>query len=530
MACSYDDKAARLQGVIDAIYGRDNGDAVAEAFDIKSQLGYAARHAAISLDITPELASPGTKGIRQWLLGDIAGMSHRPNEVLGDDIANPVLKAYEDYAKRVAGENATGHMLEAKEGQLNPDRLVELKEDSGVYDAVDEARALIEERFANDPDRLQYGRKWLEARIEGKGDNGEETAGLVRQAGSNLTKNLLVNNLRSGVLNHVQLATTTYPEFGIQATRAGEKAYKAAVKAKNPELEFIGGGRFYDQTSPLDKFDFFNRPEHRNQGVTYYTAKLKALKEGKGEEAAREIGRAAIEKTQFKSRLGNEPRAYWGEGGKTRLSLLSYSIQMKRLHNGWLHGLADGIVTRNADLVKKNGQALAYFALANAAINGVTADIPEEVAWPIKLAFPRFYNALRQADRVSLTGLLDMDTAELSRIPLTNAGFLLKVPVLYDKLSDTLDKANNLMHHFDSPKAWLKAMQQASLLMPAIPIIGNKNAGNIAEWAYRLTTGDYERYTLGGKRYETSPGSETLRLITGKGYGEAQQAAAMDTR
>lgn len=529
MACSDEDKAARVQALIDALYDRDNSPAIEGAFDLNAQLEYASYNAEMKEANTPELAEPENAGLRSWLTGNLADRTHRPSEVLGSDIVNPVLDAYEAYARKVAGENASLHDVEKGEAKLDVDRLAELKEDAGVYDAIEDARDLIEERFENDPARLQYGRKWLEARIENKGDKGGKEAEKFREAGNNMTRNMLMNNIRSGILNHLQLATTTYPEFGIRATERGRKAYNQAKKSGSDELDFVKGGLFYDNSSRWDRFDFFSRPEHSNQGITYFTAKLKALESGKSESAAREAGRAAVEKTQFKSRLGNEPRAYWSEQGKTKLSLLSYSMQMRRLHLQWWGDLAEGVLTKNREMIADSGKKLAYFMLANGAINGVTADIPEEVGYFMRVAFPKFYAGMRQADRLSLMGLLDMDTAELSRIPLTNVGLLTKAGVLAEKTMDLTDKAQKAMAHPGSPKTWVKAMQTAALFLPPIPIIGNKNAGALAEWAYRVSFGDYDRYTLGGKKYETNAPSETLRLIRGRGLGEGLESLDRDT-
>lgn len=512
--CPPDSLAARFYGKGDAIFNKDNSQAVDEGISrLDAKLHYSAAHALFAAEEESYLKSTN-EGFKGWLTGNLSDVTWHPNEILGDDITEGVLEAYDKYAEMVAGEFGRNQMPNELDEKQTAAALKRFRVDAGLTKALVRAEIDANKKFKNDPDRLEYAQSWIH-RFRGAGIKGSEIDRVIDGVGGNLARNLLMNNMRAAAQNFFQITTTTLPEYGFEATHKGMQAYRAAVKSNSPELKEaqIGKSRFYEDK--YTKYDMFSKPESFNQGVTYFTAKLKALSEGKSQEEAKKIAKNAIQTYQFKHRAGNEPRHYWGSQGKTHLSLLSYGIQMRRLYNDWWKGAYTAVKNKDEKQFREFGRKILYFMGANALLNGITADIPEEVAAALKLFAPNTYKALRTADQFSIFGALDIDTAELARIPVTSAGFVLKVPVLWDKLGDTIQATERMLTH-PSAKSFVKVLKEAALLAPPVPIIGNKNIGNITEWVYRSTFGDWDRYTHTGKKYQTDPVTEAKGVLTGQ--------------
>lgn len=533
--CSDGALTNRLIASADAMFHSDNSAMVERTSTVEDMLHYAAGHAQF-VEKGPNYLKPLEKGklarpdgdglIKGMLTGNIAEMQNRPSEVLGDDITAPVLDAYEAFAKKVAGDEALQmhrNDFDAQVAKQNQETLQQHRKDAGLNDAMTMAGRKLDSKFQNDPQRLEYGKAWLE-RLKGDRLGQDSIEKDEAKIQGNLSKNLLMNNIRAGIQNHLQLATTTLPEYGFKDTARGFDAYRAAVSTKSPELENMGGARFYEGGS---KWDFFQLPEGMNQGTTYFTAKLKAKASGSSEAEAVLAGKKAIEQLQFRNRLGNEPRHYWKKSGATRLSLMSYAIQMRRLHLSWWKGLAEGMKTGDKAAVHKNARAILYFMGANALINGPTADLPDEVGGALKIIAPKTYNVIRQLDRFSLMGALDIDTAELARIPLTPAGFAVKVPVLWSKISSTGDKVSKFMQH-PTPKTFISAGKDLTLLAPPVPVIGNKNAMNMLEFIVRSVIGDWKRYTPGGKKIQSNPVTELRAIPFGRPLSQDLEGARKD--
>jgi hypothetical protein len=547
MACDRDPRAARVQAYLDFIKRTDNSHVVEQAFDAQAQLHYAAYKSKLNESRTlgpleDGKLSPAKTSARAWLTGDIADMHYRPSEILGDDIAESVLTAYDKYSAMMAKEgqkDVLGLRPETAEAtaKIDPDRLLELREDSGLLDAVEEAKDLAYEKFENDPDRLEYTLEWLK-RFESPNRPGDVEKAL-RYLTGNLSKNLLLNNIRAGVQNHLQLAVTTLPEYGGRLTRQGWNDYHAAVQAKSPELAEaqIGKARFYEEAG--NNLDFFNRPESMNQGVTYFTAKAKALAEGKTESEARTIGRKAIEQLQFKHRAGNEPRAQWNTLGSVNMSLMSYMIQFRRTHNRFwgefTDGLKAGAKSGNYQKAQDAARKLGYMYLANGIVNGVTSDIPIEIAGPLQYFNPKFYGMLRQLDRASITGMFDMDTAEISRTSLLAWTQIAKVPLFFDAADNTREAIQKALDHPDKPLKYIQALKAAGLFLPTIKgpigqVVSNKHLGDLVEFTYRSITGDWTRYTRKGKEYQSTPWVEGKKVVTGRSFGQHMETDKLDTR
>lgn len=521
MACRDEDLTARTIANIDALLGFDSGNGVASALDLQAQLHYAGHHATVSLEngLKPAKARP-----RDLIGGQIPDHAYTPSEVLGEEFVAPVLDAYKDYQKMVFEEvkvkqkSVSIHRFQQIENQIDSETLSDFRADSGLNDAIADARADIEDFFPDDADRASYAHAWLDEAISGRGKDRSQTGKIQEGAAGNLNKNLLLNNLHAGLLNWTQLTTTTIPEYGLRNFSEGTRLWRKAIKEKSPELETIGGERFYDEST---KLDFFSMPEGMNQGITYYTAKAQALKNGASESGAKAAGNKAVEAYQFKFRPGNAPRAMWRGGAGSQLQLMSYAIQMRKLHHGWVKGLF------NKKTMASSFKKLAYFYFANAALNGLSADIPTEVQLGIKAFDPKLYKQITSADEYSLfkgTG------AEFASIPISPAGYAAKVPLMWDKVMDAGERFKRVSEHPGSVKNWVMAAKEAALFVKPVPVIGNKNAGNLAEYLYRTTMGDYKRYLPGtSKSYQSNKGEELQRLILGtppERVKEAQQYRA----
>lgn len=533
MDCRKEDVAARYIAEIDAILGFDSGKAVENTLDLQSQLHYAGHHATVSQRVVLKPVNPRP---RDLIGGQIPDHAYTPREILGEDFTRPVLEAYGDYQKMVFDELKVNQQkvnlnkFDQYESKIDPETLADFKGLSGLNDAVSEAKSDIDTYF-NEPAKAQYASEWLNREIMGQGkkarieEKGRINLGnLPEDAASNLNKNLLLNNFKAGIQNWTQLTTTTLPEHGLSATLDGYAAYKKAVNEKSPELAKIGGERFMDESS---KFDFFSSPEGMNQGVTYFVGKAKALKAGKSESQARFEGNKEVERLQFKFMAGNRPRAMWGGGMTSQLNLASYAIQMRKLHHGWVSDMVSGAISGDMVKFKKAAKSVAIFYVGNALVNGVSSDIPDEARELIKHVYPKEWAKFKQLDKFSLiTGAIGVDTSETTSIPISPLGYIAKVPTIWDKTLQVGDRAKRVFEHPDNVKSWIALAKDGSLFLPSIPVVGNKNAGNILELVYRTTFGNYDRYLPGtSKKYQSNKGEEVRRAILGNPSERVQEAA-----
>lgn len=511
-----------MYAYLDSLSGRDSSPVIESDLDVTSQLHYAGRHSELR---AKEILKPVKSRKLDFLAGDIADITYRPHEILGEDITTPVLDAYAKYRDLIAGESAaklTDIDVHEKEAKLTPEELADIREESGLLDAIEDAREEIQDRFEGDADgddRIRYGLNWLDMEIGGSGRRLNQVEESIGKAQSNVNINLLRNNIPAAVQNATQLAGTTIPEYGVRATWKGVNDYRKAVKEKSPELEGLGGTKVTDKSSRWDKYDLFQMPEHYNQGVTYFTVKAKAIADGESVAEAKRMGQKAIEDLQFKNRPGNRPAYYWKNTGFSRLGMLSFSIQMRRLHHSWYRGMRDAVKAKDGKAFAKNAKAAAYFYVANTIINGATANIPEEMGWLLKTFTPELYKDIRQIDQFSILGAMGADRAEISRIPISPVGFIGKVPLFFDKLGAAAEVADNAFNH-PSPKNFIKLAKATAFFVPPAGLVGNKNIGNAAEYLYRSIAGDYDRTNYEGEKIRTDNPSELRRAVMGSSVAE----------
>jgi hypothetical protein len=130
------------------------------------------------------------------------------------------------------------------------------------------------------------------------------------------------------------------------------------------------------------------------------------------------------------------------------------------------------------------------------------------------------YAQLRKLDRVSLAGMFDMDTAEISRTSILALSQVAKLPAFWDLLDKGMNKIEQAINHPDDPKKWIFAAQAAGIFMPTVPKVGNvvsnKHLGQFAEFMYRSITGDWEMRTPKNHKYQAKPFNEAKEVITGR--------------
>lgn len=544
--CQPSSLAARVMAGHDAIFGTDNSAAVEHGGNLSDSLHYAAFKTELALErpvygpveVEGKLASPyrkyfntGNEKVNKFLdnathlaLGNHPDLSTRPSEVLGDDVVRPLEDAYRKYSEMLTGAKENGifdnHLKEIENRNFdNPElreKLMEIREESGYQDALDEAQERIEDKFGDgqDDDRYKYGRFWAEAqrRATGEASWPEE---LIAEGSRNFTENQILNNLVSAGRNYFDRWRAAY-QFGIDNYALGEKQYRAAVKSGSSELHEAGiiGSRFTDSKKP----DLFNLPEQANKGITYYAAKQHALNAGKSATEAKLYAKKAVEQLQFQQSFVNRPRAQWSDQGRTNTALLTFALHERR----WYRSLWKGAFSDNPDIAKQSRRALLYYGVGNGIINGLNSVIPEELGQAWEHFAPESYRKWREGvGTVSLARLLNLSMDEISRPSLTGAGLLLKIPTVFQGMDRVKDDIGGLLAHPDNPKKWLKVAMHGSMLLPSgmgVPFlsnVGNKMTWAFTEYVYRSIVGDYTRYTRKHKKYTTDNAEEFWNAVRG---------------
>lgn len=546
--------AARILGTLDTVYGTDNTPAL-EHLPLETQLHYATWKTELAMEepvygpveIDKKLASPyknyfnlknekintALNNATHLVMGNHPDFTVRPSEVLGDDIVRPLEDAYREYSNRLTGAKESGafdsHLRDIERGKFDSpelrEKLEEIREDSGLLDALDEAREKIEDRFGDgqDDERFKYGTGWLDAQKRPSGEDSfpSKILGAVTQ---NITENHLKNNLVSAGRNYFDRWRAAY-QFGISNYMKGQEQYKAAVRTKSPELAEAGitGSRFTEK----DKgFDLFSASEPGNKGITYFAAKQHALDKGMTATQAKLYGRKAVEQLQFQGSYINRPKAQWSTQGRTNLSLLTFGLHERR----WYNNLWRGAFSKDPEVAKTARQALIYYAAGNALLNGLNADIPEEIGQIWKHYAPESYRKWRAGvGTLSLARALDLSMDEISRPSITGIGMITKIPIVFDELKRAGEDVGRVLEHPEDPKKYIKALTSGSMVLPSglgipgLDLVGNKMTTGVVQYLYRSVMGDYERRTRKNKKYTTDNPEEFKNALRGGREGLSRQ-------
>lgn len=548
---SNDVLAARVLASLDSFKGLDSSAVVEADFGETAQLHYVVWKAQLDaeqpvygpINFKGQLESPykkyfetpGLDRAAHMAIGLHPDFNTHPSEILGDDIVRPVEKAWRAYSDKITGLHESGafdnYTRDIETRSFKNEELRELvekaKDESGWLDAVEEARETIEDRFGDDqdPDRYREGMRWL-SDIERPNSPDDIHYGFLVDLTNNFVENSLRNNTVSSARNYFDRLRALY-QFGAGNYLKARTEYKKARDAikKDPKGEaaqemidagVLGSQFMEDKNGP----NAFTASEPGNKALTYFAAKAHALENGMTEAKAKRYAQAAVEQIQFQSSYINRPKAF-RTMSRTNLALLSFIYKERRWYLGHMRNAArmgseDPKVQASA---QNSMRVITYYLIGNALVNGINADIPEEIGQIWKLANPKGYNAFRAATTpYSLFGALNINLDEFSRIPLTNVGIATKGVAVFNALKTAVKDTWDLLEHPDKPKKWMKALKSDIMLLPSgfgVPVVrtlGNKNLGAAAEYLYRTVTGDYERYTQGHKKYVTNPEEELMNL------------------
>lgn len=554
--CDSQARTSRMTAALDYFNGQDNSQAVEEAFpgeysmhysiyksDLENKHGQLYANIGIKLELdspykeyfkTPEGLPKGADFKNTTLnviMGNHPDYNVSPSRIMGDDIVRPVEDAFRRYTAELTKQRDAGVFDDLLKNSEEPyykneelqGKLEEIQNDTGWLDAMDEAHDAIEEKFGDgqDDERWRYGQQWMDSLQRKQGY--EPLYAQMFQKG---TKNLVENSVKGKWLisfRHFFDKQRIIYHFGLDNFQKGWEQWQAADKDSG-ELAKAG---IKDSVIYTDKgLDILHPVVEQNKGITYFAAKEYAKQNGFSEGEARTFARSAVEQLQFQYSFVNKPRAMWQGNTRSFLALMNFHLQQRRWQMDLYRQLGDGWKNRNTPQGRANfknaARVLGLYLAGNALINGVSADLPEEVADVWKFLFPKSYEALRQGDRYSLAGAMNIDLASISRIPLTGVGVLTKVPLFFDKMGKLQEYWQRQVNHPGSVKNLINLTTTGLMFAPSgfgikgVKAIGNQNLGNAIEYLYRVTTGDYKHYTGKGKVYYSTPTEELWNLIRGK--------------
>lgn len=558
--CPPDTLAARVTAAMDSFNGRDNSKAVEEAFPADYAIQYSAYKSRLdnenallyaNIGIKTSLESPykeyfktpvGEKPAEDWknrvanmAMGNDPDHNVTPTRILGDEIVRPVEDAFRVYVKAMTDQHESGvfdELLEKAEGPFHQNeelqaKLLEIQADTGYIQALDEAAFQIEARFGQGGDeedhaRYRYGMEWVHdlQRSEGYEDTLQWA---LRKGTNNLVKNSIQLKWLLSFRHFFDKQRALYHFGADNFVKAVDDWNKVKGDQENQELIKAGvrDSRFYTDKG----VDILHPIVEQNKGITYFAAKRYALSQGKTEAQARLFARNAVEQLHFQTSFVNKPRSLWKGTNRSWLALFNFHMQQRRWYMDMWRMAKTGYDNRNTPQGRAQFRQamgiIGMYLFGNALINGPSADVPDEMANILKIFYPRAYAAMKKGDKYSLAGALNLDLADLARIPLTGVGVATKLALYFQKLGKVQEAWQHAANHPTKAKTLVHASAATlqflppGLGIPGLKEIGNDNLASLMELTYRLTTGDYTRYTYKGKKYETSAGEEIMNAVRG---------------
>jgi len=482
------------------------------------------------------------KDTSQFLLD----VSKRPSEVLKDvengKLINDILDGYSDLVDEFYNledpSSFKGFFNKAFKYDYKENRF----KDSSDYADLNDSLDTLEKQ---DPAKFQYFKAFM---------HNLETPSRTDPFLQTVRENLLKNSISSGLMNSLQITQTIIPN--VQDINDLFNAVDMYIKDKNnghKELKELGIGNktFMDQLKAEEhkgkwlKFDVFQLPEVFNQGITYYLGKAEAkrLNTNTSEDELKKAGIKKNEDLNFIARPGNQPRAYWSDGWKNSLVLLSYTIQFNKMYFGAYKDILAGNSKKKINGVK----FLASYSIINTLLFGVEAAIP----FPIWAALgmtddgEEFRKYLKSLSKFAIfPGLLNLDLAPYAqpgniKLGSVGASVITNLNNAFGYAGKTISKMVDNPEELENPtnyKNFIKLVRAGLIVSPLGRYskgldklnIGGGQLGEFLELGYRVGSKNYDRsdFTTGNK-YETNAIEEAYRIL-GKSYSESKKGYGIE--